>query len=224
MSTLMGTGTAEHTADVADRTGTYLTAVEDCLVVLPQALAVYGDTQAFADATAELGRQESVCDDYRRRLCGAVGRARPEFTALYLRGAELTELFTMVDAVPDAAETFVRDLDAMSPTLTGPTAERLADIAALACEANALLTEAIEAYVRALATDDSPPAIADAVDRITELESQCDQYRDEIVARAFEGRSTADALVVRELVRSLDAIPDAIEDAADQLVFCRADM
>jgi uncharacterized protein Yka (UPF0111/DUF47 family) len=219
----MGTGTAEHTTDVADRTATYLTAVADCLVALPQALAVYGDAR-FADAAAELGRRESVCDDHRRRLCGAVGRARPEFSALYLRGAELTELFTMVDAVPDAAETFVRDLDAMSPTLAEPTVDRLADIAALACEATALLTEAIEAYVRALVTDDDAPAIADAVDRIRDLESQCDQYRDELVARAFERRSTADALVVRELVRSLDAVPDAIEDAADQLAFCCADM
>lgn len=219
----MATGTTEHTTDVADRTATYLTAVEDCLRVLPRALAVYGESQAFADATAELGRKESVCDDHRRRLCGTVGRARPEFAALYLRGAELTELFTMVDAVPDAAERFVRDLDSMSPALTEPTVDRLEEVAALACEANALLTEAIEAYVRALVTDDPAPAIADAVERITDLESQCDQYRDEIVARAFERQSTVDALVVRELVRSLDAVPNAIEDAADQLMLCWAD-
>ena len=220
----MATGTAEYTAGVADKTTTYLTAVEDCLALLPRALAVYDDAQAFTDATADLGAQESVCDEHRRRLCGAVGRARPEFPALYLRGAELTELFTMVDTVPDAAETFVQDFDAMSPALTDATVRQMQDIAALAYQASELLAQAVETHVRALVTDDSAPPIASAVERITELESQCDQYRDEIVARAFEQQSTADALVVRELVQSLDAVPDAIEDAADQLVFCWSDV
>jgi uncharacterized protein Yka (UPF0111/DUF47 family) len=158
----MATGTAEYTTDVADKATTYLTAVEDCLVLLPQALAVYDDTQAFTDATVELGDQESVCDDYRRVLCEAVGRARPEFTALYLHGAELTELFTMVDAVPDAAEAFVQDLAAMAPTLTETTARRIEDIAALVCQANTLLTQATDAYVQALVTGDSAPPITDA--------------------------------------------------------------
>jgi len=220
----MATGTAEYTTDVADKTTTYLTAVEDCLVLLPQALAVYDDTQAFTDSAVELGERESVCDDYRRQLCGAVGRARPEFTALYLHGAELTELFTMVDAVPDATESFIQDLDAMSPTLTETTARRLEDIAALVCQANELLTQAIDAYVHALVTDDAAPPIADAIDRITDLESQCDHYRTEIVTQAFDRQATADALVVRELVQSLDAVPNAIEDAADQLMFCWTDL
>jgi uncharacterized protein Yka (UPF0111/DUF47 family) len=220
----MAPGPAEYTTDVAEKATAYLTAVEDCLVLLPQALAVYDDARTFTDTTAELGQQESVCDEHRRRLCGAVGRARPEFSALYLRGAELTELFTMVDAVPDAAETFVRDFDAMSPALAEATARRMQDMAALVCQASELLTRAIETYVRALVTDDSVPPVAGAVERITELESQCDQYRNEIVARAFEQQSTADALVVRELVQSLDAVPDAVEDAADQLVFCWSDM
>jgi len=220
----MATGTAEYTADVAEKTTAYLTAVEDCLVLLPQALAVYDDTPAFTETAVELGAQESACDDHRRRLRGAVGRAGPESTALYLRGAELTELFTMVDAVPDATESFVQDLDAMSPTLTETTARRLEDIAALACQANELLTQAIDAYVHALVTDDSAPPITDAIERITDLESQCDHYRNEIVSQAFDRQSTADALVRRKLVQSLDAVPNAIEDAADQLMFCWTDL
>lgn len=219
----MAPETASYTAVVTDETTAYLDAVTDCLVLLPEALAAYGDTQAFADASAALGQQESTCDDHRQRLCGAIGRARPAFTDLYLRAAELSELFRMVDAVANAAEAFIRDLGAMSPSLADTTRRRLEDIAALACQATTLLTDAVESYVRALAANEPTPPITEAVERIRGLESQCDQYRETIVARAFERDTTANALAVRELAQSLDAIPDAVEDAADQLVFCWTD-
>lgn len=219
----MATRSPDYADIVAEKTVTYLDAVEDCLVLLPQTLSAAADGRPLTDASDALVEQESVCDQHRRRLCGAIGRSRPNYTDVYLRAADLAELFSMVDAIPDAAERFVRDFEAMSPSLSESTLTTLQDVAVLTLSGVKLLTDAIETYVESLLTDGPNPPVGDAVDRISKLESQCDQYRNDVLSQAFEAHSTADALVVRALLQSLDAVPNAVEDAADHLLFCWSD-
>lgn len=215
----MATQTTEYAAVVTDRTETYLDAVEDCLLLVPQALSAYDDG-SFPETTTALVKQESVCDEHRRQLRHAIGRAQPNFTDVYLRAADLAELFSLVDEVPNAAEAFVRDLDAMSPTLDDETLTAYADVATLAVSATQLLAQGISAYVEALVTTGPTPDVSDTVDRIAALESRCDDHRNRVISRAFERRPTDEALTVRALTQSLDAVPDATEDAADHLLFC----
>ncbi|QIO21480.1 hypothetical protein [Haloarcula sp. JP-L23] len=217
----MAIPTAEYANTVTTRTATYLDAVADCVLLLPQILAAYDDDPARREAlTTQLADRESACDDHLRSLRTDIARATPNFTDVYLRADALVELYACIDEIPNAAETFVRDLDAVSPELDPQTLATFTDVAALAARATRLLVSTTRGYVQSLTTAGPSPHVSGTVDRIAGIESQCDDRRHAVTSRAFDDLAVEDALLVRDLARSLDTVPDAVEDAADHLRFC----
>jgi len=216
----MGTSSTAYADTVTTRTDAYLAAVERCLDCLPRAVAMYGD-EGFEDVARLLAERESTCDERLRALRSTLRSADPNFTHAYLRASDLAALFDSVDEVPNAAEAFVRDLDAMAPALADDTQRAFAAVAADTVRATELLTGAVRTYVGAMVTPGPTPAIAEPVERVAALETECDEHRRAVCRRAFAGGPTPQALVVRELAQSLDAVPDAAEDAGDRLLFLR---
>ncbi|MFB6074152.1 MAG: DUF47 family protein [Haloarculaceae archaeon] len=214
----MATGIEQYGDAVTATTDEYLESVRSCVSVLPATLLRYGEGE-FAATADRLVERESTCDYHLRELRTVLGEARPNTTDLYLRSGDVMELYAQVDAVPNAAESFVRERIAVEPDLDEATRDDLAAMAALTTRATMLLTEVIGEFVASLVTAGPAAAVADAVDQVADLESQCDGLRQDVVVRAFERRPTAEAMLVRDLAESLDAAADAAEDAADHLLF-----
>jgi len=217
----MATTTDAFGEAVREQTEAYLTEVQRCLATLPPALLGYGQSE-FADGVSKLVAGESVCDERLRTLRTTLGTAEPNYTEVYLNSGTVMELFVLLDEIPNCAEQFLRELDAVRRPLRDQTADALTRMAALAARATRLLTDAISEFVAGLVEPGEQPSVTDAVDQVAVLESRADDLKYEIITYAFDTLPTAEAVVVRDLARSLDAALDAAEDAADQLLYVHA--
>ncbi len=214
----MATVTDEYGDAVTEATGEYLSAVRSCVSVLPASLLAYGE-DGFEERVDRLAGRESTCDVRLRELRSLLGEARPNYTEVYLRTAEVMELYAAVDAVPDAAEVFLRELSAVDPDLRPATVDDLAAMAGYTSRATILLADVVERFVGSLVSPGTGAPVADAVDQIDDLERQCDALRHDVVERALADRPTPEAILVRDLAERLDEAANAAEDAADHLLF-----
>jgi len=214
----MGTATDEYAESVTAATTDYLDSVRACTALLPATVLRYGEP-AFQETAERLADRETACDEHLRDVRRLLGDAEPNYTDVYLRTAEVMELYELLDDVPNAAERFVRDLDAIRPDLSAATRDDFAKLSALASRATWLLTDLLDVYVTQLVTAGPGSAVLGEVQRVGGLEARADDRKFTVVTRSFDRLETADAVVVRELAESLDATLDAAEDAADHLLF-----
>jgi uncharacterized protein Yka (UPF0111/DUF47 family) len=207
---------------VRERTDACVDAVEECVALLPAVLDRYGDPEGVDAAVAALGDAESRCDDRCRDLQRHLSASLvPSFTGYYLRNADLVSLVSTLDAVTTAAERFGKEFGATDPTLDPASVEAFRAHAATTVEATALFSEAARRYVDAL-DGDAAPAFDGAIVRIRELEEDCDDLKYALVERSFERHDPAPAHVRKDLAVTADAVPNAVEDAADHLVYAAA--
>jgi len=207
-----------YATDVLDTTDVYLTAVRECIAVLPATVLGYG-TPAFGRRVDRLDERESVCDELLvdlRQLCGKAG---PNVTDVYLHTDDVLELYALIDALPNAAERFAAELQTAGPNVTDTTQQDLASMAALASRATMVLTDVVETFVAGLLASGTAVDPIDDIDLVASLEGRADQVKHGIQRRVFADGPSAHALVVRDLARTLDATLDAAEDAADHLLF-----
>lgn len=211
----------DHAEAVCALTDAYLDHVTDATAGLPDALDAYGtDPEAFAVAVQRVAARESACDATLRDLRALVGESTPpNDTELYLRMDEVARLYAAIDEVPNRAERFVRELDAIDPALSEDRRIALREMAALTDEAARKLARLAARFVECLVTDADPVPVVETAEELAELESACDRLKYDVLDAAFDDLPTADALVVRELVLTLDAAMDAVEDASEQLLF-----
>lgn len=216
----MVTVTGAFADEISSRTETYLQQVEATATHLPDAVDAYGeDADAFVAAVDRLSTQESECDATLRELSSLLGESLPpNYTDVYLRADDVVRLYGCLDAIPNRVERFARELASMRPDLTADTHTALQEMSALVVEGTVILTDLADAYVGSLVSSGDPIVVADEVDTIVTLETECDGYKYDALKTAFAERETADALVVRELLLALDAAMDAVEDAAEHLL------
>jgi uncharacterized protein Yka (UPF0111/DUF47 family) len=216
----MTTVTGACADEVRSRTDTYLDQVATTTTHLPDALDAYGtDRTAFAAAVDRVSTHESECDATLRDLRALVGDSLPpNYTDVYLRADDVIRLYDPIDVIPNRVESFARELGSMAPALPAAIHEAINQMAALVAEATGILAEATDAYIESLVTSGDPVRVTDDVDTIATLESTCDAHKYDALQTAFHECETADALVVRELLLSLDAAMDAVEDAGDHLL------
>ena len=216
----MDTVTGAVGDEISARTGTYLQQVETTTAHLPDAVDAYGDdADAFVATVDRLSTQESECDATLRELSSLLGESLPpNYTGVYLRADDVVRLYGCLDAIPNRAERFARELASMRPDLSPDTCAALQEMSSLVVEGTVILTDLADAFVETLLTAGDPIVVADEVQRIVALETDCDAYTYDALTTVFEERETADALVVRELLLALDAAMDAVEDAAEYLL------
>jgi uncharacterized protein Yka (UPF0111/DUF47 family) len=214
----MATTTEGYGEAITTTTIEYLEAVRTCTALLPAALIRY-DQPSFEQTATQLSTRETDCDHHLRELRRLLGDADPNYSAVYLRSGELLELYALLDEVPNAAEQFVRDLEAIQPPLAEPTLEELAEMGALASRATWLLSDCLEAFISSLIRTGTTDSVRETVEKVGYLESQADDRKYTVTRRLFERRDPAQAQIQREMVNSLDATLDAAEDAADRLLF-----
>ncbi|QDX41259.1 DUF47 domain-containing protein [Salarchaeum sp. JOR-1] len=193
---------------IEELSATYLEEVTECVSALD------GVFDGGTPGVERVESLESQCDEIGRALRSALGATAPTFRGVYLQAGDLAEFYTRADDVANHAEGVALDYRATGAYL-GLVRPHLREMVADAVVASAHLETATAAYLG----DEGDDAVSEAVARIRELERACDDRRHDAVRVAFEQRDAADALVLRELVRGVDAVVDAIEDAADHIEF-----
>ncbi|MFB6271057.1 MAG: DUF47 domain-containing protein [Halobacterium sp.] len=216
----------QDTAHLGDRlvsqTETYLGLTVDCVACLPELLDAYpaDDYGAVVDRVAAL---ESDCDRANRRICALVADADVRdlgirLTRVHLHAGQTIELFHALDEVANAVEQFATDLAAFRPSLPPARRRRFVEMAECAVDAMDALRSAVTDYVAVLCNPEESTSIADDVERVRDVESECDRLRNDAVAEAFADADGETALVCRELAAVLDDVVDAMEDVTDRMV------
>ena len=205
-------------------TAEYLGELESCVGCLRPLIRTYGDEpDEFDRQVTAIHARESACDDLLRELRTLLGESMPaNFTGVFLLPGEVVSLFGRIDAVANAVERVAVDLATMRPPVSDPVRDDLLVMVSYTEAATTRLTEATAALAAHLC---EPGADFDAtadVGAIRRLEGQADEIEQRLLGDAFADGSSLDALVVRELLVGFDAIPDAIEDAADHLVYVQS--
>jgi hypothetical protein len=211
--------TVDTTGVLADRALSFADAIADCTALLPDLVDAYGsDPERYAGMVDRVNHLESRCDSHARdlrRLLG--GRLDPTFSAFYLVADELVAVLNDADDVASRTERFAKELQVLGPDLSRRERADLREMASLAAEAASVFVTALRAYVQRL-DGDGEADVSYSLDRVRSLERDCDLLKYDLLSRAFEDGASAEALVRKDLVTSLDGVANATEDAADGLL------
>lgn len=213
---------AERFADrLLERTDAYTGSVAGTTEALADAMVVYPrDSEVLPVAKDRIDALESDCDDRLRDVRRLVGESMPpNFTEAYLRTGDLLDLYRALDTIPSRIEQFVVELAVTTPPIDRAVRACFRDMSRRIAVATERLAEVVTAYVERLVTGDEPVHVAPEADAIATYESDCDAIRDAVVRSTFADGVDAEALFVRELVVALDGVMDAVEDAADHLLY-----
>jgi uncharacterized protein Yka (UPF0111/DUF47 family) len=96
------------------------------------------------------------------------------------------------------------------------------DAVAMADDADRAMQLLSRATVAFLDPDSEASTVEDTVAEIRELEHRCDERKHAALRTVFAREPTGEALVDRAVLRSLDGVADAVEDAADRLAYLQA--
>ncbi|WP_247010178.1 hypothetical protein [Halorientalis litorea] len=216
------TPTERFRREFEDQTDRYLDTLMECTARLSPALECYGqDADPFWDELEAVHRLESDCDDLLQDLRLSVAESmQPNFTGVFFQPGPVLELFARLDAVPNAVEQFLTELAAMTPSLSVTALSDFVRMADIVTDAMATLVSVTADLCDVLCgTDAGTDDIHRRVESVIAAESRCDTVRDKLLSDAFAETDTAAALVVRALALTLDRAMDAVEDAAEQLVY-----
>ena len=212
---------AETATEILTETTRYLRKVERATEQLAVVLDAYvTDEAAFAASVADLQDLESECDAVVGDLRSLVGSSMdPNFSGLYLYSGALVEFYETTDTVVNEAERFATELAAMEPTLPEEIRDDMDRMAEFANEATVHLSRAGTTQFRTLADPDRSGEISRETEQVRALETRCDDVKYRVLEHAFASLSPAEALLVRALANRLDAVTNAVEDAADRLAY-----
>jgi len=215
------TETPETVDELVAQSGEYLQQVEAATEELERLLVRYGsDPAAFESTLVDLRALESECDARVGDLRSLVGSSMdPNFTGLYLMSDALVEFYETTDAVVNNAEGFGNELAAMRPDLSTELAGNLREMAGFAHEATVHLSRAATTQFENLTSAGQSVDVSREAEQIRAIEGRCDDAKRRALDRAFTSMEPADALTVRALANELDDVTNAVEDAADRLVY-----
>ncbi|SNZ13051.1 TIGR00153 family protein [Natronoarchaeum philippinense] len=208
---------SHEAASAADptRLRAFVESVRECVGQLPTLLSQYrGDDEAFEETVAEIDAIESQCDATVRSLRHSLVSGVDGAT-----NAGTLQLLDDIDRIVSRTERFAKELAAIRPALPVSVAGTLLDMARATVEATEMLVGAIE--TRWLQT--SPDDIGGQCQRVRTLERECDERKYELLERLFGDPRVDDPKLLKEFVTAFDEIPNAVEDAADRLLYVPRD-
>jgi uncharacterized protein Yka (UPF0111/DUF47 family) len=213
--------TPDAAEGIVDGTARYLRRVEAATEQLTVVLDAYGDEDAaFEAAVAELRDLESECDAILGDLRSLVGSSiGGDVTGVYLHSGALVRFYETTDAVVNEAERVGTELAAMEPGVSDEIAAEWLRMAEFAGEAAVHLSRAGTDQVENLVDPDRAVDVSREAEQIRAVESRCDEVKYRVLESAFASVPTAEALAVRALATRIDAVTNAVEDAADRLVY-----
>ena len=205
------------------QTDAYLERIHDCVRLLPVALETYETTGDTTDTAAEIGTIESECDERVRKLTAVITNAGPDDigllnTRITFNESALIDLYKTLDVVANHTERIVQEVVMMRPPADVQPFADMREMAGLIVEMTATLESVVGDFVRGLTQSDGTRTLVDDIETIRELESACDELRNDAIATAFTDESIDAPLVYRELAILLDELANTIEDLTDRMI------
>ena len=205
------------------RTATYLDRIDDCVSLLPQALDEYATDGPYRETVAEIGAIESECDELVREITGVITNAGPDDigllnTRINFNESALLDFYKSLDVVANHTERIVQEVVMMQPSADVEPFRDMREMASRTVEMTVLLVDVVERFVHGLARSDATETLTEGIDSIRNLESECDELRNDAIATAFADDAIDQPLVYRELAILLDELANTIEDLTDQIV------
>ncbi|ELZ48882.1 hypothetical protein C464_05710 [Halorubrum coriense DSM 10284] len=205
------------------QTVAYLDRIDDCVALLPRALDEYASDGAYDETVAEIAAVESECDDLVRGLTALITDAGPDDigllnTRINFNESALLDFYNELDVVANHTERIVEEVAMMRPDADVEPFADMREMATRIAEMTAVLGDVVEGFVRGLARADATETLAEGIEAIRALESECDDLRNDAIDTAFADESIDQPLVHRELAILLDELANTIEDLTDRIV------
>lgn len=218
MSTDAGFG-----ARLESRTATYLDRVDDCVALLPRALDEYAEDGSARETVDEIAAVESECDELVREITGLITDAGPDDigllnTRINFNESALLDFYNELDVVANHTERIAQEVAMMRPDASVEPFADMREMADRIAEMVAVLGDVVEGFVRGLTRADGTETLADGIEAIRGLESECDDLRNDAIETAFADGAVDQPLVYRELAILLDELANAVEDLTDRIV------
>ncbi|MFW5916936.1 MAG: DUF47 domain-containing protein [Halorubrum sp.] len=214
-------------ADFGERleaqTAAYLARIDDCVRLLPRALDEYAEGGAYRETVDEIAAIESECDAQVREITGVITNAGPDDigllnTRINFNESALLDFYKELDVVANHTERIVQEVAMMRPSAEVDSFASMREMAERVVEMTAILGDVVERFVRGLARSDATETLTAGIESIRDLESECDDLRNDAVATAFADDAIDQPLVYRELAILLDELANTIEDLTDRIV------
>mgnify|MGYP006271491619 CR=1 FL=1 len=203
------------------QTATYLDRLADCNALLPTLFEAYADGDDTDELLAEIEAVESECDDVRRSITAAIANADSRdigllSTRIKFNQSALLDFYKELDVVANHTERIAQELTMMRPSPAPDCYDPLAEMPAVIVEMTEALVDVVDRFIRGLARSDTTETLTEGVERIRDLESECDRLRNQVTASAFDSE-VDQPLVYRELAVLLDELANTIEDLTDRM-------
>ncbi|ELZ33721.1 DUF47 domain-containing protein [Halorubrum tebenquichense] len=214
-------------ADFGERletqTAAYLDRIDDCVALLPRVLDEYAADGPYRDTVDEIGAVESECDDLVRDLRALITDAGPDDigllnTRINFNESALLDFYNELDVVANHTERIAQEVAMMRPDAGVDAFDDMREMAARIAEMVAVLDGVVGGFVRGLARADATETLTEGIEAIRELESECDDLRNDAIATVFADDAVDQPLVYRELAILLDELANAVEDLTDRIV------
>ena len=214
-------------ADFGERletqTETYLDRIDDCVALLPRVLDEYAADGPYRDTVDEIATVESECDDLVRDLRVLITDAGPDDigllnTRINFNESALLDFYNELDVVANHTERIAQEVAMMRPDASVEPFADMREMADRIAEMVAVLGDVVEGFVRGLARADATETLAEGIEAIRDLESECDDLRNDAIETAFADEAIDQPLVYRELAILLDELANAVEDLTDRIV------
>ncbi|ELZ49876.1 hypothetical protein C465_06528 [Halorubrum distributum JCM 9100] len=205
------------------RTVAYLDRIDDCVALLPRALDQFATEGGFDETVDEIAAVESECDDLVRELTALITDAGPDDigllnTRINFNESALLDFYNELDVVANHTERIVQEVAMMRPAADVDPFDDMREMADRIAEMTDVLADVVEGFVRGLARADATETLAEGIESIRALESECDDLRNDAIETAFADGSIDQPLVYRELAILLDELANTIEDLTDRIV------
>ncbi|MES3160939.1 MAG: DUF47 family protein [Halorubrum sp.] len=210
------------------RTAAYFDRLIDCIELLPEAFDRYEADGAYHDTVERIAAIESECDDVNREITGSITDSGPQDigllnTRVNFNAASLIELYNDLDVIANHTERITQELVMTRPEHGTEPFEGLTEMAAEAVTMAEQLGEVVEQFVHGLTAPNETVTLTERIEAVRAGESRCDAIRDDVIATAFDGGRTADALLYREFAILLDELANTMEDVTDRIVVIASD-
>ncbi|QSG11644.1 YkaA [Halapricum desulfuricans] len=217
------TAGSSFSQQLESHTDAYLESFKAGIDLLPELLDQYAAGDDYSETITEIEDLESECDDRNLAIVALITNADPIDmgklnTRINYNQSALVEFYRTVDVVVNVTERIAHELDMMRPPHDNACFEGLQEMAAEVADTTAVLEEVIERFVHDLGTYEASDSLTEEIQEIRDMESRCDELRNEVIATAFEDETIDQPLMYREFAILFDELANQMEDITEEII------
>ncbi|MFW6018195.1 MAG: DUF47 domain-containing protein [Halapricum sp.] len=214
---------ASFSQQLESQTDAYLDCFKACIDLLPELLDQYVAGEDYSETIEEIEDLESACDDRNLEIVAMITNADPIDmgklnTRINYNQSALVEFYRTVDVVVNVTERIAHELDMMRPPHDNECFEGLREMASEVAETTDVLEDVIERFVHDLGTYEASDSLTEEIQAIRDMESRCDEIRNDVIATAFRDDTIDQPLMYREFAILFDDLANQMEDITEEII------